>query len=198
MAGLRGLIFTALTGQKADVSGRADGDLRGMLLAVGGASAKTKSGIDLTAAAKKLGVSRRTVERWVKTAATGSGQRPSPHHAKTLATKSRQVATTKAGRKATLASSTLAKAARNRGARISVSGMQGPRAAGRDYLRVRTTQLELDPADVEAMVNAWEQGGDKGFMTWLGGHYDEEYVPGWSFGGIDDIEIARPAGGRWQ
>ena len=71
MSALRGKIFSALTGQKADVSGKPTGDLRGMLLAVGGASPKTKSGIDLTAAAHKLGVTRRTVERWLKAAETG-------------------------------------------------------------------------------------------------------------------------------
>src|SRR5450759_5645794 len=76
-ANLRGKLFTALTGNsEADVTGK--GDVRGMLMAVGGSSSKTKSGIDLTKAAAKLGVSRRTVERWVKTAATGQGQRPSP------------------------------------------------------------------------------------------------------------------------
>ena len=100
MADLRTSLFSMLTGRQADVSGQVGGDVRGMLMAVGGASSRTKSGIDLTRAAGKLGVSRRTVERWVKTAQTGSGQRPSSQHAKTLATKARQAATTKAGRKA--------------------------------------------------------------------------------------------------
>ena len=77
MSDLRGKLFTALTGRDADVSGQAGGDLRGMLMAVGGASRRTKSGIDLTKAAKSLGVSRRTVERWVKTEQTSAGQRPS-------------------------------------------------------------------------------------------------------------------------
>ena len=37
MSDLRGKLFTALTGRDADVSGQAGGDLRGMLMAVGGA-----------------------------------------------------------------------------------------------------------------------------------------------------------------
>ena len=100
MADLRNTLFAVLTGRQGDVSGKAGGDVRGMLMAVGGSSTRTKSGIDLTAAANKLGVSRRTVERWVKTAQTGTGQRPSAPHAKALAAKARQAATTKAGRKA--------------------------------------------------------------------------------------------------
>ena len=94
MSDLRGKVFAALTGRHADVSGRTDGDIPGMLLAVGGPSSKTKSGIDLTKAAKALGVSRRTVERWVKTAKTGVGQRPSSPRAHILAPKSREAAAT--------------------------------------------------------------------------------------------------------
>ena len=135
MSDLRGKLFAALTGRQVDVSGTAGADLRGQLMAVGGPSGRTKSGIDLTKAAKGLGVSRRTVERWVKTEQTGDGQRPSPGHAKKLATKARQAATTKAGRKAALAGSTVRQAVASRGARLSITGLQGPRAAGRDYMR---------------------------------------------------------------
>src|SRR4051794_29802263 len=92
---LRGKVFNLLTGMQADVSGSPQGDLRGMLLAVGGTSSKTRSGIDLTGAAAKLGVSRRTVERWVRTSQTGTGQRPSAAHLTNLAKQARQAATTK-------------------------------------------------------------------------------------------------------
>ena len=173
-------------------------NILGRLLAVGGPSHRTKSGIDLTHAAKVLGVSRRTVERWVKTAETGKGQQPSPDHDVLLAKKARQVATTKAGRKESLATSGMAQAALSRGARISVTGMQGPRRAGLDYLRRRTTQLDLDPDQVAAMMDAWEQGGDKGFMKWLTDHYDSEYLDGWGFLDPEAIEIERPYGGGWH
>lgn len=198
MSDLRGKLFSALTGLDADVSGRSDGDLRGMLMAVGGASRGTKSGIDLTKAAKSLGVSRRTVERWVKSEQTGTGQRPSAQHAKSLATKARQAATTKAGRRAALADSTIRQAISSRGARLSMTGLQGPRAAGRDYMRSRTTQLELDPADAEAMMEAWENGGEKGFMTWATGHWGNEYLDDWKFDAVDGIDIERPYGGEWR
>lgn len=198
MAELRGKLFTALTGQAADVSGNTSGDVHGMLLAVGGASGKTQSGIDLTKAAAKLGVSRRTVERWLRTATTGTGQRPSAGHAKLLAKKARQAATTIAGRRAALAESTLGKAITRRGARIALSGDQGPRANGRDYLRFRTTMLELDPSAAQAMLDAWQAGGDKGFMTWATQFWGDEYVPDWTFGDISSIEIERPYGGAWR
>ena len=75
---LRGTVFQALTGQTgADVSGTTTGDLLGQIRAIGGSSARTRSGIDLTRAATRLGVSRRTVERWVANATTGGGRRPS-------------------------------------------------------------------------------------------------------------------------
>lgn len=198
MSDLRGKVFTALTGSDADVSGQTGGDLRRMLMAVGGASRRTRSGIDLTKAAKTLGVSRRTVERWVKTEQTGAGQRPSAQHLKSLAGKARRAATTKSGRRAALAGSTMRQAITGRGARLSITGLQGPHAAGRDYMRKRTTQLELDPADAEAMLNAWEDGGEKGFMAWATGHWGNEYLDDWKFDDVDGIDIERPYGGGWR
>lgn len=198
MADLRNTLFSILTGRQADVSGSASGDVRGMLMAVGGTSNRTKSGIDLTKAASKLGVSRRTVERWVKSAQTGAGQRPSPQHAKALASKARQAATTKAGRKAALAGSPLRQAITSRGARVSIDGLQGPHAAGKDYIRKRVTQVYLDPADAHAMMNAWETGGEKGFMSWATTFWDTEYLNDWTFDSVDGVTIERPHGGAWR
>ena len=62
----RSSLFRGLTGrQGADVSGKAgtSPDLRGMLLAAYGPGAR--GGVNTAAAAQDLGVSRRTVERWV-------------------------------------------------------------------------------------------------------------------------------------
>lgn len=203
MAGLRGMIFTVLTGEDADVDGKADGDVHGMLLAVGG-SGKTKSGINLTKAAAKLGVSRRTVERWVQSANTGTGQRPSAGHAKELAKKSRQAATTIAGRREALQASSIAKAITRRGARIAIEGLQGPVVNGKDYRRFRTTMVELDPVTAQAMLDAWVAGGDKGYMAWATGFWggteaeDANYLPDWAFGELSSIELQQPYGGRWH
>ncbi len=193
---LRGKVFTALTGIAADVSGRPEGDIRGMLMAIGGPSTRTRSGIDLSNAARKLGVSRRTAERWVKTAQTGVGQRPSPQHAKALARRARQAATTKTGRRAAVIGSGKARAAAARGARVSVNAMQGPHT--RDYMRRRVTQLDLDPADAQAMVDAWVNGGDKGFMDWANNYWGQEYVDDWRFGDVDEITVESPHGGTWR
>ncbi len=200
---VRSHIFSALTGKKADVSGKSDGDLRGMLMAIGGASSKTKSGIDLTRAAAQLKVSRRTVERWVKTAQTGEGQRPSAAHAKTLTTKARQSATTKAGRRAALKRSSVRRALTSRGGIITIDGRQGP--VSRDYMRSRAVTLDLDPDQAAAMMDAFEEGGEKGFMDWARSHWDEEYVADWMFGSdegpsegdINSIDVS-PFGGGWR
>lgn len=189
MAGdLRSQIFSALTGRDADVSGKTDGDVRGMLMAIGGPSDRTRSGIDLTKAAKAAGVSRRTAERWVAAAESGAGQRPSPRHLKTLSTKARQAASTKQGRRAALADARQKVA---NGVRLSLTGMQGP--STKDYFRPRTTRLDLDPAETAAMLDAWEKGGEKGFMTWVtdrwGGDRQDNYVDDWQFGDMDDIDI---------
>lgn len=194
MARLRETLFNRLTGRDGDVSGSTEGDVAGQLLAVGGASSRTRSGIDLTAAAQRLGVSRRTVERWVRTSETGTGQRPSAGHATSLARRARQSATTKAGRRAALQGSSVRQAVTSRGARVSIDARQGP---GRDYTRKRVTQLDLDPADAEAMMNAWENGGEKGFMSWATGHWDGDYLEGWTFTDVDDISVGRPSGGNW-
>lgn len=190
-SGLRGKIFNALTGLGADVSGQSGGDLRGQLLAIGGASTRTRSGIDLTQVAKALNVSRRTAERW----AAGS-QAPSKRSATALARRARQAATTKGGRRAALAASSGHQAAVARGARVSITGLQGPHT--RDYMRKRTTQLDLDPDSAQAMFNAFEQGGDKGFMTWASSQWGQDYVDGWKFGDVDDVTVESPYGGGWR
>lgn len=203
---LRSIIFGALGPQGADVSGRADGDVRGMLLAVGGASTKTRSGIDLTKAAAALQVSRRTVERWVRAADTGTGQRPSPAHAKTLAAKSRQAATTQAGRRQTIAQSPMAQKSLASGyLKVQVQGFQGPAPTplpgeklDTSYMRNRTSTVEFtDPEQIQGMWDAYAKGGDKGLHAWMertwGGTPDDDtsaaYLTDWKFESIDGIEF---------
>ena len=195
--GLGQNLFRVLTGSgEADVSGRG-ANLRGMLRAIGGSSARTRSGIDLTQAANRLGVSRRTVERWVRSEDTGQGQRPSAQRLQALQRVSRQVASTRAGRRGAIQA---ARAARrfSRGARVSITGEQGPKYPGKDYKRTRTTQLDLDPGAAEAMLNAWERGGERGFLSWATQHWGSEYVDDWDFGRVDGVEVQNPFGGDWR
>lgn len=175
-SGLRGRLFTALTGRAGDVSGSTSGDLRAQLLAIGGPSRRTRSGIDLSRAAQRLGVSRRTAERWVQSAATGQGQKPSPASARAIAQRSRQAASTKAGRRTSLAGSQTQRLASTRGMRLAITGSQGP--AG--YARFRRTVQDLTPEETAAALQAWVDGGEQGFMDWTTDRWSD-YVEGWSF-----------------
>ena len=185
---LRGVLFSGLTGRGGDVSGRTDADVREMLLAIGG-PANTRSGINLTAVAAELGVSRRTAERWVTTA----GQRIQLRGA-TLArvvARSRQAATTKAGRRKAMAGVRAGPRARY-GAKLSVTGQQGPLRAGTAYRRRRKIELVLDPQAAAEMMAAYEDGGDKGYMAWLESYASENYLDDWGFDSLDRIEVADP------
>ncbi|MCO7221535.1 hypothetical protein [Klenkia sp. PcliD-1-E] len=185
---LRGTVFNALTGRGGDVSGRPDGDVRGMLLAIGG-PAKTKSGINLTAAAAALGVSRRTAERWVTNASQKSRLRGA-NLAKVVA-QSRQAATTKAGRRRAMAAARRGSLTR-RGAKLSITGKQGPTRAGTDYRRRRRIDLMLGPGDVEEMMAAYEQGGDQGYMSWVEAYAGENYLDDWGVDSLDKLEVSDP------
>src|SRR5664279_1619399 len=88
---LRSLLFASLTGREGDVSGQPTGDVPAMLTAAYGPG--PRGGVHTRAAAADLGVSQRTVQRWV----AGEGHqrnRPAPEHLRTLARKARQAATT--------------------------------------------------------------------------------------------------------
>lgn len=191
---LRNLVYRAISGEKnADVSGKGT-DILAQLRAIGGSSSRTKSGIDLTQAAAKLGVQRRTVERWVAAAQGRTGQAPSAASAKKLAKVSRQAASTKAGRQAAISH---LRPAANRPVRLNITGMQGPQRNDIDYFRYRTTTLVLDPAEAQALMDAYEKGGEQGFMNWAKTHWDDNYLPDWQFGALDDVEINQQYGGRW-
>ena len=49
-----------------------------------------------------------------------------------------------------------------------------------------------------AMMDAWENGGEKGFMDWATGHWGNEYLDDWKFDAVDGIDIERPYGGGWR
>ena len=186
--------FALFTGRAGDVSGARGAGLLGQLLAIGGPSARTTSGIDLTRAAAALGVSRRTAERWVATARTGSGQRPSTRHAAALAARSKAMATTRAGRSAAMAT-TGRMASLARGAKLTIAAVQGPRSV--EYMRPRTVSVILDPDQASAMAEAWQGGGQRGLMRWAVGHFREEYTDGWRFGEVDSLDVEPSAGPRW-
>ena len=184
---LRSTLFTALTGRAGDVSGKADADPAGMLLAAFGEG--RRGGVNTRAAAQGLGVSQRTVQRWL--APEGHQRsRPSAGHRKTLTASARRAATTKQGRRRALADARDGAKAR-RITRLSVTGMQGPTVDGKEYRRYRKVDINLDPDAVESMWGAYEDGGDKGLVSWLAGYAGDEYVPDWGFDSIDDLQLGR-------
>lgn len=176
--------FRFATGLAGDVSGRVDPSLvREQLIAAYGPG-RRGAAIDTRAAAKDLGVTQRTVERWI--AAEGR-QRSTPKLAslRRLAGRSRQAATTKAGRSAAVArmrNTSQGKNKANFGGRLTIDGYQGPKG----YPRIRAITLDLPPDQVEAMWSAYEAGGQKALLEWVNGRGDE-YVQGWSVNRLDDL-----------
>ncbi len=186
---LRQTLFGALTGRAGEVTGRPDGDLRAMLQGAFG-EGRRRGGVDTRAAAQGLGVTQRTVQRWL--AGTGRQRHgASPEHLKAIASRARQAASTQKGRRTAMAAARRGPLTRN-GARLTVRGQQGPLRAGKEYRRMRRLDLDLQPEDVEALMSAYERGGDKAFVAWLEGHADAEYVADWGFDSVEDLELRDP------
>lgn len=196
--GRRGSVFTGVTGRTgADVSGTvgATPDVRGMLRAAYGPG--PRSDVNTAAAAKNLGVSKRTVERWLaKSDASSRISRPKAETLKKLAKAARQAATTKSGRKRAMKAMRASKEGKRltqHGGRVRVTGVQGVYGNSQYYVRYRSvafppTQAGMSPAEIESLWAAYEQGGDKGASEWLASYGDQHYAHGWSFESIASIE----------
>jgi hypothetical protein len=189
----RSSFFQALTGRAgADVSGTAGGDVRGMLIAAYGASHRDPAKPDTAAAAKSLGVSQRTVQRWLADPTRQQHYRPRADLLTKLSTRARQAATTKRGREKAIKDTLLAKGLPT-GMRVSVTGQQGPERA---YARFRTANFDLDdPSLSYGFVTAYIDGGDQGAIDWLRDNSDLTYnMDRWHFGDVEDVEIRGPYG----
>lgn len=184
-AKLSSTLYRGISGRReADVGQRSS--TRGMLQAVYGKGPRGGA-VDAKAAAKALGVSPGTVRRWAR-----GTQQPSPEHLKTLQTAARKASTTKAGRRAATESfrtSAQGRKALATGARIHISGWQGPR----NYSDERERTVSSDPlaaAEIEALLRAYEDGGDDGLRDFLTAIMDTRYLHSpWEFGTIDDFRI---------
>lgn len=187
-------LFARLTGTSRDVDVSGTGDnITGMLMAVGGESKRSSSGINITAAARKLGVHPTTVRRWIKGAqGEVGGSKPRGDHLKSLRRKSKQTTSTKAGR------AQVAAAARARYAgqhlKLQITGRQGIAAGGASYLRHTTTEQDLDPEQFERLINAYEAGGDKAVAAeitriWQGDDTRYGYHEDWGFESMDRFDF---------
>lgn len=183
---LRSVIYRGITGRRdADVGELTN--VMGMLQAVYGYGPRG-SKVNAKAAAEALNVSAGTIRRW----ANGS-QQPSPDHLTAIKTAARQAASTKAGRRAAtevFRNSERGRKALTHGARIHISGYQGPE----NYAWERDRDVSSDPltaAEIEALLRAYEDGGDQGLLNYLADIMDPRYMHGspWEFATISDFWI---------
>lgn len=176
----RGAMFSAITGTKGAAVTGTSADVRGMLTAVYGTTRHGKDVIDTREAAKRLGVSQRTVQRWL------AGQnKPAEDHLKKLQTKSRQSATTKRGRARAVKRAIAAKKIQAEGVRVRVGGTQGPQG----YQRDRNSAQKLSPEEYQGLLDAYAAGGDDGALNYLQAVYGEKYVDNWKFDQVSDFRI---------
>lgn len=189
--GRRGSFFAAFSGLAKDVFSGKSSDVRGMLTAVYGLTGRGH--VDTRAAAKDLGVSQRTVQRWIADDAR-QHNKPRREHLSKLQTKAKRAPTTKRGRRAAVSvakQSAKGRSSQSRKGKLNVRGRQGV-FAGRDgkknyYVRYRTAHMDVNPDQMDAMWAAYADGGDKGLSTWLHEH-SQDYVDDWHFESIDGIE----------
>ncbi len=178
----RNAVFEAFTRQEATLTGGGEGApgvvrmLRSLysttrsVKAEGGAERMITS-ISTKEAARRLGVSQRTVQRWIK------GQHnPSATVMKKLSTKARQAVTTKRGRAQAVRRAIANQKPTANGVRVRVSGMQGPK----DYSRMRDIGQKLTPEEYEGLQHAYMEGGDRGALDFLENVLSDKYVENWN------------------
>lgn len=179
----RNTLFQAFTGRSgAQTSGKAPGDVRGMLNTLYGTSRQGHAAVDTRAAAKGLGVSQRTVQRWLK-----NDSKPAGENLAKLAKKSRQAATTKRGRAQAVRRTSNALYRKN-GVKVEVRGWQGP-TNDPEYKRNRRATQNISPEQYEQLMNAYAEAGDEGAMAYLEGVFHEKYVNDWQFNTVDGFSL---------
>lgn len=178
----RGAVFAGLTGTKAP-SADGSADMRSMITSVYGKNAR--GGPNTAKAAKSLGVSQRTVQRWLK-----GTNKPKPATFKKITRRNRQRMTTKRGR-SSLAAQMKKSMGKAKHFDINVHGVQGPTPDPKNYsyLRHGNANSELSPEEYEKLLDAWAERGDQGALEFLQNHYSDNYVDDWHFHGVDGIRV---------
>ncbi len=171
--------FAFLTGRPA--GGALEGDRGAQLMAAFGASTRDPSRPNVAAAAKGLGVSTRSVQRWI----AGSGM--SAKHAKTLSTKARQAMTTKRGRAAAVRAGGALRPPRGKNG-IKVTGVMGKISASDGNYRPREARVQVQQDDLDQLQALWVEHGDAGVEAFLHSHFDQHYEPDWHFRSVDALE----------
>jgi hypothetical protein len=192
---IRDALFGQLSGRPgADTSGTVPKEvtpqnLTGMLMGAYGPSRRDPSRPDTAAAAAGLGVTQRTVQRWL----SGQIQRPAPATVQSLARAARQASGTKQGRTAAIAAFRARQGqtpGKQQGMQLSFRGMMGP---GDDYWgdRPRRANWQLNAQQQEDFLGAYEQGGENAALDWLADNSQEIYgVDPWSWGEISSLDVS--------
>lgn len=141
---------------------------------------KSVTKISTAEAAKALGVSQRTVQRWLK-----GVHNPKQTVMNNLKKKARQAVTTKRGRQQMVRRARANQRIPMGGVKVSVTGTQGPR----DYSRDRTIQQKLTPEEYENFRSAWAMGGDVAAREYLEAVLSEKYVDDWKIGKISGMSM---------
>lgn len=190
--GRRQAVFQGLFGRRDvefDVSGKGTNIVSMLRTAFG--EGRQGRPVDTKAAAAGLGVSQRTVQRWIAGEGKQRIKAPRADHLAALRKASRQAATTRKGRKRMVAEARRSRKfaqGKTKGIRLTVRGMSGFADAGQHYLRYRSVPLKLTPDQVDAMWDAYERGGDKGFSDWLTSR-SQDYLTGWEYESIDSLQF---------
>ncbi|MGQ4519136.1 hypothetical protein ACUH92_08945 [Dermabacteraceae bacterium CCM 9520] len=176
-------IFSGLTGRNGNPTGD---DLRSLIIAAFGTN--KRGGPDTRKAAEKIGVSQRTVQRWLAGQDRKERSKPRKENLAKIKVKARQASSTKKGRAEAIQERRTMFANRST-VKISVNGMQGPSVGGRGYARPRQVTLDLTRSQADMLFDAYADGGEREFEELLSGHFSDNYVDSWEFRSITGLKF---------
>lgn len=157
--------------------------LRGMLITTFGGG-KDGSEIDRKAAAKALGVTPATIRKWEN----GEVRRPRKANKEKLISLTRKTSETAKGRREAAAEKRAQVGRKRSPLNVTVDAHQGVVKGGINYSRRRscTPTRDMDPAEADDFMDAYENGGQASAMNWVSGYFNDEYADGWT---IDNDQV---------
>jgi len=142
--------------------------------------------------AKRLGVSQRTVQRWLATAGkeqrTPSGD--SVQRLRRVAARTPAVRKHPEVRRRLLATRRQARLEKSDKVRIRARGIQGPVVKGVDYRRWRYIEFVLPGQGLADVLDSWLAGAEADALRSFEALTEVFYgVPGWQFGALDLLDF---------
>ena len=172
--GMSGDLWKAITGR---TGGTPPSNVRDAIqrLEDAGASKKDLAQFKKDLAAD-LGVTVRTIQRM--TTRTGSETRSDKRHAGRIGEFVRKDPRVRAATGSKRRKSRM----KNKGAKVKIRGRQGPKVGKSWPTRARLVELDLDPYEMEAILDAWENGDDDSALEALQDALEDEgFPPNWSW-----------------